>query len=235
VVTDEGDSRRQAPLRSFGRRRGRKLSPLQQMLMTDLLPRLTVPVRPGERGMAQALFDGAVREIWLEIGFGGAEHLMWQAQANPEVGVIGAEPYEEGVVKALAGVAAGNLSNVLIHADDARLLLDWLPDGSVYRVFVLFPDPWPKKRHAKRRLVSPAMLAKLARVMRQGGELRLATDIATYAGDMLLAVRREGSFALRASAPSDWRQRPADWPETRYERKALLEQRRAYYFRLLRS
>lgn len=180
------------------------------------------------------LFAPDVRRVWLEIGFGGAEHLLWQARANPDVGLIGAEPFEEGVVKALAGIAESNLGNVRLHPDDARPLLDWLPATSIDRAFVLFPDPWPKKRHAKRRLVSPALLRGLARVVQPGGELRLATDIASYAGEMLLAVRQEGSFAWLAEAPEDWRQRPPDWPQTRYEQKARREGRAANYFRLRR-
>lgn len=193
-----------------------------------------VPVGDPAQAATADLFGPEPRRVWLEIGFGGAEHLIWQARANPDVGLIGAEPFEEGVVKALAGIADFNLTNVRLHPDDARPLLDWLPAACVDRAFILFPDPWPKKRHAKRRLVAPSLLRSLGRVMRQGGELRLATDIASYAGEMLLAVRQEGSFAWLAGAPEDWRQRPADWPETRYGQKARREGRAANYFRLRR-
>jgi tRNA (guanine-N7-)-methyltransferase len=231
----EGSERQQgAPLRSFGRRRGRKLSPRQQTLMEALLPRLCVPLDGPPPAAASDLFSDGVRSVWLEIGFGGAEHLLWQARSRPDVGLIGAEPFEEGVVKALAGIDSLGLRNVRLHADDARPLLAWLPAETIDRAFVLFPDPWPKKRHAKRRLVAPALLADLARAMRRGGELRLATDIASYAGEMLLAVRRDGSFAWQAGGPEDWRLRPADWPETRYEQKARREGRSPYYFSLRR-
>jgi tRNA (guanine-N7-)-methyltransferase len=232
----DGDPSEHSPLlRSFGRRRGRKLSPRQEMLMTELLPQLQINLADPPPARITDLFPAQVQRVWLEIGFGGAEHLLWQAETYRDTtGLIGAEPFEEGMVKALHGVEAANLKSVRLHPDDARPLLDWLPPTSIDRAFVLFPDPWPKKRHAKRRLVSPALLTSLARVMRPGGELRLATDIAPYAREMLLAVRHEGSFDWTAAQPLDWRQRPDDWPETRYERKAGREGRRANYFRFIR-
>ena len=187
------------------------------------------PTEPGE------LFAPRVDDVWLEIGFGGAEHLLWQARANPHVGLIGCEPFEDGVVKALSAIERDKLANIRLHADDARPLLRWLPDASIARAFILFPDPWPKKRHRKRRLVSPATLADLARVMRSGGELRIATDIGEYAGWILLAVRQQRSFRWTAQGPRDWRARGPDWPPTRYEQKALGEGRRCCYFRFQRS
>lgn len=232
----EGDNAETSHLlRSFGRRRGRKLSPRQDALMTCLLPKVRIDLQQQAPRDARALFERKVDRVWLEIGFGGAEHLLWQARTFAETtGLIGAEPFEEGVVKALHGVDADGLTNVRLHPDDVRPLLDWLPPACLDRAFVLFPDPWPKKRHAKRRLVSPALLSKLARAVRPGGELRLATDIAPYALEMLLAVRREGSFEWTATQPSEWRERPADWPQTRYERKAGREGRAANYFRFVR-
>jgi tRNA (guanine-N7-)-methyltransferase len=180
------------------------------------------------------LFAPAVAEVWLEIGFGGAEHLLWQARANPRVGLIGCEPFADGIVKALSAIEGANLSNVRIHADDARPLLRWLPTASIARTFILFPDPWPKKRHHKRRLVSQATLAELARVMRRGAELRIATDVADYARAILLAVSQQQSFRWTAAGPHDWRERGIDWPPTRYEQKALLGGRRCSYFRFQR-
>lgn len=234
MSADDVDGPREL-LRSFGRRRGRKLSPRQAVLIQTALPRvaldLSVPP-PAELG---GLFDGDVAALWLEIGFGGAEHLLWQARANPGIGIIGAEPFEEGVVKALHGIEVAGAHNVRLHADDVRPLLAWLPPACLTRAFVLFPDPWPKKRHAKRRLVSPSLLAALARVIRSGGELRLGTDIASYAGEMLLAVRRQGGFVWQAQGPTDWRLRPNDWPETRYERKGRQEGRQPYFFILKRA
>lgn len=202
--------------------------------MDDLLPRLRLPVEQPPPAAATDLFAAPVDQVWLEIGFGGAEHLLWHAAARRDVGMIGAEPFEEGVVKALAGVAAQGLENVRLHGDDVRPLLDWLPAASLDRAFVLFPDPWPKARHAKRRLVAPALLAQLCRVLRPEAELRLATDIASYAGEMLLAVRRQGGFVWQVQSPSDWRLRPSDWPETRYERKARRAGRHPYFLRLRR-
>jgi tRNA (guanine-N7-)-methyltransferase len=187
------------------------------------------PSRPAD------LFAPPVAEVWLEIGFGGGEHLVWQARANPGVGLIGCEPFQDGVVKVLDAIETGHLANIRLHADDARPLLRWLPAASIGRAFVLFPDPWPKKRHRKRRLVSPATLAELARVMRSGAELRLATDHGEYAAAMMLAVEAQGEFRWTAASPSDWRRRPVDWPSTRYEQKALAQGRRCTYLRFRRS
>jgi tRNA (guanine-N7-)-methyltransferase len=175
-----------------------------------------------------------VDDVWLEIGFGGGEHLLSQAARNPGVGLIGAEPFLDGVVKVLDKVEALGLANVRVHPDDVRPLLRWLPAASIGRAFILFPDPWPKMRHRKRRLVAEPLLRALARVMRPGAELRLATDIGDYARTMLLAIGAERSFSWLAETASDWRERPADWPGTRYEAKALREGRKCAYLRLRR-
>jgi len=220
-------------LRSYGRRRGRRLSTRQAALLERGLPRLAISLAQPAQVELDRLFVPPVAEVWLEIGFGGAEHLIWQARANPHVGLIGCEPFADGIVKALSAIEAANLSNVRIHADDARPLLRWLSPASIARTFILFPDPWPKKRHHKRRLVSQASLAELARVMRPGGELRIATDVADYAQAILLAVEQQQSFRPLAG-PGDWRERGSDWPPTRYEQKALLEGRRCSYFRFQR-
>jgi tRNA (guanine-N7-)-methyltransferase len=150
------------------------------------------------------------------------------------VGLIGCEPFQDGIVKALAAIERDKIGNVRLHADDARPLLRWLPRASIGRAFILFPDPWPKKRHHKRRLVSEATLAQLARVMRPGAELRVATDIEDYARWILEAVRNEASFAWTAERSTDWRERGPDWPPTRYEEKALRDGRRCTYFRFRR-
>lgn len=222
-------------LRSFGRRRGRKLSVRQERLLEDLLPRIAVdPTQPELTDLGQ-LFPKPVLAVWLEIGFGGAEHLVWQAKANPDVGLIGCEPFEEGLVKALTAIDEDGLGNVRLYGDDVRPLLRWLPAASLDRVFILFPDPWPKKRHQKRRLFSPALLQLLARVMKPRAELRLATDIGDYARTALLAVAQTPEFLWTAESPADWRVRPADWPATRYEAKAGREGRRSYFFRFVRN
>jgi tRNA (guanine-N7-)-methyltransferase len=222
-------------LRSFGRRRGRKPSGRQEQLLGDLLPGLAIDLAAPAPPSLVSLFAAPVTSAWLEIGFGGAEHLLWQARENPGVGMIGAEPFQEGVVKALHGVEQAGLRNVRVHADDVRPLLQWLPPASLDRAFVLYPDPWPKKRHVKRRLVGPHLLAALHRVMKPGAELRLATDIPSYACAMLSAVRAAGGFAWSAREPGDWSARPSDWPQTRYEKKADREGRRSYYLRFVRD
>lgn len=222
-------------LRSFGRRRGRKLSPRQQHLIRDLLPRIAPRLaEPCLAEIGAALFDPPVRDVWLEIGFGGGEHLLWQASHAADTGIIGCEPFEEGVVKVLSAIDADRLHNVLVHADDVRPLLRWLPEHCLGRVFVLFPDPWPKARHRKRRLVATPLLDALARVMRPGAELRLATDIGDYARTMLAALTPHPSFQWTATSAQDWRHRPGDWPGTRYEAKAIAAGRRCYYLRFRR-
>jgi tRNA (guanine-N7-)-methyltransferase len=181
------------------------------------------------------LFAPPAADVWLEIGFGGGEHLLWQAKHNPSVGLVGCEPFQDGVIKVLSVIDEEHLTNIRLHADDARPLLRLLPTASIGRAFILFPDPWPKARHHKRRLVSAATLGELARIMRVGSELRIATDDGEYACWILLAVVGQRSFSWTATGPADWRQRPADWPPTRYEQKAQKAGRRCYYFRFLRG
>ncbi len=226
---DESDAVTGRELRSFGRRRGRAFSPRQARLMAEVLPRLAMLADGPIAAPLTGLFAAPVEAVWLEIGFGGAEHLIWQAEHNAHVGIIGCEPFEDGVVKALTGIEDKGLDNVRLHADDARPLLRCLPDAAIDRAFVLFPDPWPKKRHVKRRLVSGPLLAELARVMRPGAELRVATDIGDYLRTMMIAFAAEPRFRWLAEGPDDWRVRPADWPQTRYEQKAIREGRRGYF------
>lgn len=221
-------------LRSYGRRHGRKFSPRQARLLEEELPRLSIDVASAPPATVADLFPGQVQDVWLEIGFGGGEHLVWQAERNPTVGIIGCEPFLDGVVKVLDAVQTRRLDNVRLLADDARPLLRWLPEGSIGRAFILFPDPWPKTRHHKRRLVSPHFLAMLAPVMKRGSELRVATDIGDYARTVLLAVRQTPAFHWLAESPADWRQRGPDWPVTRYEQKALAAGRRPAYLRFER-
>jgi tRNA (guanine-N7-)-methyltransferase len=221
-------------LRSYGRRRGRKLSDRQARLMTGLLPRLKLDLAHQAPGDLLSIFAPPAREIWLEIGFGGGEHLLWQAQANPEVGLIGCEPFEDGVVKVLTAIETQHITNVRLWPDDARAVLRWLPAASVTRVFVLFPDPWPKRRHQKRRLLSAATMALIARVLKPGGELRIGTDIADYTRTIFMAVAGTPALRWKAACARDWRRRPADWPETRYEQKAIREGRPCCYLRFER-
>ena len=177
---------------------------------------------------------GANKRVFLEIGFGGGEHLVWQAKHNPGVTLIGCEPFEDGVMKVLGAIESDKLTNIAVHMGDARDVLRWLPDASISRAFILFPDPWPKKKHQKRRLVNSQTLALLARVMKPGAELRFGTDIGDYARSALEAFAHERRFKWLADRPTDWRLGPADWPETRYEAKAAREGRVRYYFRFER-
>jgi tRNA (guanine-N7-)-methyltransferase len=203
--------------------------------MRDLLPRVAISLAEPAPADLRRLFAPPVEEVWLEIGFGGGEHLLWQARNNPGVGLIGCEPFEDGVVKVLSAIERERLPNIRLLADDTRPLLRWLPQAAIWRAFILFPDPWPKKRHHKRRLVSAATLRELARVMRPGAELRLATDIGDYASWMLQAAQVQPALRWHASSPRDWRERTADWPPTRYEQKARGAGRRCYYFRFRRA
>jgi tRNA (guanine-N7-)-methyltransferase len=217
-----------------GRRRGRKLRSGQRGLVATLLPRLRVsPPATGTIDPA-ALFEAAPQAVWLEIGFGGGEHLAAQAAAHPTIGFIGCEIFENGIVKLLGAVQRGRIANIRILDDDARLLLAALPDASIGRVFILFPDPWPKQRHHKRRIVSDETLASLARIMIDGAELRLATDDLSYLDWMLQRVTVHPAFAWCVDGPADWRERPADWPSTRYEAKAIAAARRPHFLRLRR-
>lgn len=220
-------------LRSFGRRRGRKASGRQDALKRDLLPRVAVDLTTPAAAVAVVADPAA--PLWLEIGFGGGEHLVWQAQHNPSVTFIGCEPFEDGVVKVLTAIDESKLGNIRLHMGDARDVLRWLAPQSISRAFILFPDPWPKRKHRKRRLVNAGTLSLLARVMKPGAELRIGTDIGDYAHTMLEAFRSQNAFAWQAESPQDWRIRPEDWPPTRYEQKAEREGRRRYYFRFLRT
>jgi tRNA (guanine-N7-)-methyltransferase len=225
--TREGSDAR--PLRSYGRRKGKRLTARKQQLVADLLPVLRPDLSAPAQPKLATLFSEPVREVWLEIGFGGGEHLLWQARANPDVGMIGCEPFLNGVASLLGGIDDHGIETIRIHDGDARDLIAWLPDAAIARAFILFPDPWPKKRQAKRRLVTPALVQSLARIVRPGGELRFASDDMNYAREALATIGRDGAFGWTARRAGDWQERPADWPETRYERKALSEHRKPAY------
>lgn len=233
-MTAEPDNALRDELRSFGRKRARKPSPRQQSLWDVTLPRLRVDPAALTAAPLPSLFSAPVTDVWLEIGFGGAEHLIHQATLNPGVGIIGCEPFEDGVIKALTAIDERGLTNVRLHPDDVRPLLRALPPASLMKVFVLFPDPWPKSRHAKRRLVSKPFLDALARVMPPVAELRIATDIPAYAHTVLEAAIPHSAFRWTATAPSSWRTPWPDWPGTRYEAKALREGRRPMFLTFLR-
>lgn len=221
---------REPPRRAlYGRRQGPKLRPGRRRLLEERLPEIAFTVEPGQALDPRPLFDPPPRAIWLEIGFGGGEHLAEQAARHPEVGFLGVEPFRNGVARLVEAVTARGLRNVRVLVDDARLLLAALPEASLERVFVLFPDPWPKARHHKRRVVNRATAAELARLIRPGGELRLATDDPGYARWMLEALLAEPRFAWTAERAADWRDPPPDWVPTRYEAKARAAGRRPVF------
>lgn len=215
----------------YGRRQGHKLRAHQEKLMQELLPKLSVPTDTGAPHSLDphSLFPSGTKKVWLEIGFGGGEHLVAQALANPEVGLIGCEPFVNGVAKLLAEVEKKHLTNVRIHHDDARDVLEALADASLDRAFLLFPDPWHKKRHHKRRFISQENLTQLARILRDGAQFRVATDIKDYCRWTLREIRAHGAFEWQADRADDWRIRPQDWPGTRYEAKAGREGRTSVY------
>ena len=205
------------PLRSYGRLKSRPIKPRQAALMDTLLPSLRAPLEPFE---PRALMDGAA-EAWLEIGFGGGEHLAAQAARRPDVLFIGAEPFQNGVASALRHIDEAGLTNVRVHDGDARELLARMPDASLERIFVLFPDPWPKARHHKRRLLQPDVAAELARVLKVGGRLRFASDWANYVDWSLELLSATPGLTWTADQAADWRTPPADHVTTRYEEKRL--------------
>jgi tRNA (guanine-N7-)-methyltransferase len=209
----------------FGRRKGHPLRSHQAALIETLLPRLALNVdAPAPKNLA-TLFPLPVDDVRLEIGFGGAEHLIAQAQAHPRSGFIGAEPFVNGMAKALAAIEAAKLENVRLHHADATLLLDWLPAGSLARIDLLYPDPWPKRRHWKRRFVNEASIAAFARILRPGGEFRFASDWANYAEWTLQRVLHSPDFTWTAERADDWRKPWPGFVQTRYEAKAIREGR----------
>ena len=205
------------PLRSFGRIKSRVLKPNAAARMDGLLPQLSIPEGPLD---PQVLMHGAT-EVWLEIGFGGGEHLAAQAARRPDVLLLGAEPFINGVASALGHIEAAGLTNVRLRQDDARPIIDALPDASISRIFLMFPDPWQKARHHKRRIVQPETLAAFARVLKPGGRFRFASDWADYVDWTLERVAASPDFRWMAERADDWRIPPADHVTTRYEEKKL--------------
>jgi tRNA (guanine-N7-)-methyltransferase len=239
--------------RFFGRRKGKAFSSRQQGLMDTLLPRISVKIpenvalstvtpKTAKKATNVTLLRPAdifgeklgktIKQVWLEIGFGKGEHLAWQAQANPDIGLIGCEPYLNGVVGLLAHIEANEIENIRIYGDDARHVIWALPDASIDRIFLIHPDPWPKKKHARRRFINPWNLDDLARILKDGGEFRVGTDHPIYREWTNLQMAGRDDFIWTAEGPDDWQTRPGDWPETRYEVKAI--EGKATYFRFRR-
>jgi tRNA (guanine-N7-)-methyltransferase len=208
------------PLRSFGRIKGRALKPRQARMMAESLPTLMLP-DPALGPVDPAALMPAAAAVWLEIGFGGGEHLAAQADGRPDVLVLGVEPFLNGVASCVRHVEERGLRNVRLLQDDARALVAALPEASLDRIFILFPDPWPKARHHKRRLVQADFVADLARALKPGGTLRFATDWADYADWALQRFNAEPRFRWLAREAADWSRPPADHVTTRYETKGL--------------
>ena len=205
------------PLRTYGRIKARPIKPRQAELLDSLAPRIAIPEGP----LDLAVLKPDAAEVWLEIGFGGGEHMAGQAARRPEALILGVEPFLNGVASALRHVDEAGLSNVRIRQGDAREVAAQLPSASLQRVFILFPDPWPKTRHHKRRLIQPAFVDELARVLKPGGRLRFATDWRDYAAWTLERMVRSPQFRWTARRAADWRTPPDDHLTTRYEAKAL--------------
>jgi tRNA (guanine-N7-)-methyltransferase len=221
------------PHRNFyGRLKGKTLKQSQRAYLEQDLASLSPGPVDWEQNPDRAPLDLAMRfggrPVWLEIGFGGGEHLVHQAVTNPDVAIIGAEPYINGVAMLLGKIRRAGVSNLAVYPGDARDLMDVLPPQSISRAFLLYPDPWPKARHHRRRFVTPEHLRPLHGVMQSGAILRVATDIPDYVRQTLQEVPRAG-FEWCAERPLNWRQPWRDWLPTRYERKALREGRTPHY------
>jgi tRNA (guanine-N7-)-methyltransferase len=217
------------PRAFFGRRSGKRLHAGQERLFRELLPGLEIALGEGPLDPT-ALFPGKSR-FALEIGYGGGEHLARAALTHPETGFIGAEVFSGGIAKMVEAISTERIDNIRLFTDDALKLLVKLPDAALDEVFLLYPDPWPKTRHHKRRFISPTTLAQLARVLKPGGVFRFATDIEDYANWALAYLLRQPAFRFEAGAPGSWHEPYPGWQPTRYEAKARLEGRfRSFYF-----
>ncbi|MBI5129895.1 MAG: tRNA (guanosine(46)-N7)-methyltransferase TrmB [Rhodopseudomonas palustris] len=218
----------------FGRRKGHKLRAHQTDLVDNLLPHLALDIGMPAPAALSELFDSPVEAVRLEIGFGGGEHLIAEALAHPQIGFIGAEPYVNGMAKILARIEHDNISNIRLFAGDAAELMAWVPAGALLRIDLIHPDPWPKRRHWKRRFVQDAMVGAMARALTPGGEFRFVSDIDSYNAWTLAHLLRASDFDWSAERADDWRKPWPDYTMTRYGRKAEREGRRAAYLRFRR-
>lgn len=218
----------------FGRRKGHRLRPHHAELMATLLPRLTLSLDQPAPGDLRDLFAWPMTAVGLEIGFGGGENLISEASTYPQIGFIGCEPFINGTAKILALIEAGGHDNIRLYCGDAVELLDWLPEASLARVDLLYPDPWPKRRHWKRRFVQDRTVAMLARVLQPGGVFRFASDIPDYAAWTLERLLRAPGFIWTAERADDWRKPWAGFRGTRYEAKAKREGRAPCYLEFRR-
>ena len=213
----------------FGRRKGKPLRPRQLALVETLLPQLRIDTeQPPPKSLAE-MFDHRPDAICLEIGFGGGEHLIAQAEANPDQGFIGVEPFQNGMAKALSAIDQLGLRNIRLYDQDAAWLLDWLPPRSLARVDLLYPDPWPKMRHWKRRFVGKANVDNIARVLKPGGLFRFASDSDTYVAWTLKHLAGRDDLVCRTASAAEWSKPWPGWKQTRYEAKAIREGRPPAY------
>ncbi|MEM9210589.1 MAG: tRNA (guanine(46)-N(7))-methyltransferase TrmB [Pseudomonadota bacterium] len=229
----------QAPWRNFyGRHKGKALRPAQERDISALLPKVALPNVSWDENPERATIDLSgvfgQSDVWLEIGFGGGEHLAHLAEIHPDVGLIGCEPYVNGVAMMLGKIRTRALNNVRIFDGDARDVFDVLAPHCIDRVYLLYPDPWPKTRHHRRRFVNKEFIDPLAAAMKLGAELRIATDIEDYVRQTLDVVGQHEKFKWRAERPEDWRMPWDNWTPTRYEKKALREGRKPHYLRFER-
>lgn len=218
----------------FGRRKGHKLRQHQAGLIEQLLPHLALDIDGEAPADARAIFAPVAEDVRLEIGFGGGEHLAAEATTFPATGFIGCEPYVNGMAKILAQIEAANIGNIRLFAGDAAELLAWLPEDSLSRIDLIHPDPWPKRRHWKRRFVQDRTIAAMARVLRSGGEFRFVCDIDDYCAWTLSHLARSQDFVWLAERADDFRQPWPGYTMTRYGRKAAREGRKAAYLRFRR-
>ena len=224
-----------APRRNFyGRIKGKSLQKSQERYMSEDLEALkpknvTWADNPDRNLIHPREWFEDDREIWLEIGFGGGEHLVHQASSNPDKGIIGCEPYINGVAMLLGKIRSAKVNNIIVYPGDARDMMDILPKETISRAFLLYPDPWPKTRHHRRRFVTPEHLEPLAACLKSGAIFRVATDIEDYVRQTLEEVHLNGNFEWLAESASDWKQPWDDWISTRYELKALRENRTPHY------
>lgn len=216
----------------FGRQKTKKLSARQQQLVDTRLPDLKCDPTSTPTPLLKWA-EG--RPLWLEIGFGSGEHLSSMASRHPDVKFIGCEPFLNGIAKMLVAIEEKQLENVRLYDHDARHILNWLPAKSLDRVYLLYPDPWPKKRHHKRRFLNPESLSLLAKIMKPGADLIVASDIGDYIRTSLLALDQSDEFIWQPMGPTSWRTPPKGWPGTRYEQKAIREGRTPTYLQIKRK
>ncbi len=222
--------------RFYGRRKGKALTKTLQQRFEDVLPNISIDLSVVPSPLcAKSLFDTPINDIWFEVGFGGGEHLLWQAQHHPHIGFIGCEPFVNGTAKLLRGVEQEKLTNIRIYMDDARHIMDICDDASIGRAFALFGDPWRKYRHRYRRFISPDTLNRFARILKNDAILRVATDHPVYLQWILKHVPIHPDFEWLDKGRNDWLNRPDDWPATRYEHKAIKQGRTPHFLSFKRK